>query len=92
MWLYVGSVDGTQVGCSAPAQAGCSMYIFDNGLTRSWTYRLTAPVASLNSLASGTAFGNLGGGARRFMAIGVNGTKGRVLSTNLTAPASQVQP
>jgi hypothetical protein len=46
----------------------------------------------LNSLASGTAFGNLGGGARRFMAIGSNGTKGRVLSTNLTAPASQVQP
>jgi uncharacterized protein YjdB len=92
MWLYVGSVDGTQVGCTAPAQAGCSMYIFDNGVTRSWTYRLTAPVAGLNSLATGPAFGNLGGTARRFMAIGVNGTKGRVLSTNLTAPASQVQP
>jgi hypothetical protein len=92
MWLYVGTVDGTQVGCTAPAQAGCSLYIFDNGVDRKWTYRLTAPVAGLNSLATGTAFGNLGGTARRFMAVGVSGTKGRVLSTNLTAPASQVQP
>ena len=89
-WVYLGSVDGTAAPSVSPAGTG-PVYIADNGATRVWTYRLTTVVNGANALTGGnTAITGALTGARRFIAIATNGTKGRALSTNVTA--SQVQP
>lgn len=89
-WVYLGSVDGTAAPSVSPAGAG-PVYIADNGTNRVWTYRLTTVVNGADRLIGGnTAVTGALNGARRFIAVATNGTKGRALSTNVTA--SQVQP
>jgi len=77
-WEYMGSVDGAAAPCISESQAGCPVYVADNGTNRYFTFVLRSAGNGARSF-SNIALDAVG--TTSYRAIATTGTAGRALST-----------